>query len=138
MTTENARIFGCPSCGAAVTGFESECPICHFKFGPDIKFECPVCGQQVSPGIKSCPACEVNFYRIAAKAVDDVVERTTEQLLEELITFEAGLVKESGMKFTCPNCSKLLRGDEGSCPSCGHKVPSTSMLTCPRCATNLR
>lgn len=25
-----------------------------------------------------------------------------------------------------------------NCPSCGHKVPSTSMLTCPRCATSLR
>lgn len=25
-----------------------------------------------------------------------------------------------------------------NCPSCGHKVPSTSMLTCPRCAASLQ
>jgi DNA-directed RNA polymerase subunit RPC12/RpoP len=25
-----------------------------------------------------------------------------------------------------------------NCPTCGHKVPTTSALTCARCGTNLR
>jgi hypothetical protein len=46
----------------------------------------------------------------------------------------------------CPKCKKKQGLSEPqckhcrywfNCPTCGHKVPSTSMLTCPRCATSL-
>jgi predicted RNA-binding Zn-ribbon protein involved in translation (DUF1610 family) len=45
----------------------------------------------------------------------------------------------------CPKCNKKQGLSEiqckfckhwFNCPTCGHKVPSTSMLTCPRCGTN--
>jgi len=135
MSAQEQRIFGCPACGAAVTGLEDECPRCHKKFDESVKFECPFCGEWTHAGYPSCPSCHVSFYGISAKTRDKSPEKTVEDLLDQLKSMEAQLVKRGGLRFTCPSCLKLLKGDEDKCPSCGAAFRKVAQLRCPVCSS---
>ncbi|MBE0597793.1 MAG: hypothetical protein IH614_11030 [Desulfuromonadales bacterium] len=106
-----------------------KCPVCKElkkgKFwcsGCGAVFTCPVpaCGAEIrKPQDPSCPRCGLLF---------------------------ADYIQGRKMYRQCPKCRKKQGLSESQCkfckywfmcPTCGHKVPSTSMLTCPRCATRL-
>ncbi len=80
----------------------------------------PQCGVEISTARDSCPRCGLLFE-------DYIVRRK--------------------MYRRCPKCKKKQGLSDNqcrschywfTCPTCGHPVTSTSMLSCPRCATRLR
>lgn len=86
-------------------------------------FTCPLqnCGAQIPRGeAKECPRCGLYFPEYQ---------------------------ENRKMYRVCPKCKKRQGLSEPqcrhchywfNCPSCGHQVKSTSSLTCPRCASDLR
>ena len=107
--------------------------------------KCPVCKEQARGKywcsnchtVYTCPAprCEAPNHRRDAKVCSKC-----SLIFEDYIT-------NRKMYRKCPKCKKKQGLSDPqckycrywfNCPSCGHKVPSTSMMTCPRCATSLR
>ena len=85
-------------------------------------FKCPIpgCGATIKPGASECQRCGLFF--------------------EDYL---------SGRKMyrRCPKCKKKQGLSEQQCrycrhwfdcPTCGEKVSTTTVLTCPRCGTSLR
>ena len=107
-----------------------KCPVC--KEPKKGKFLCKSCGTVfVCPN----PACEAEIRK------RDATECPRCGLLF------AEYRENRKMVRLCPKCKHTQGLSEPqcrfcrywfNCPTCGHKVPSTSMLTCPRCATSLR
>lgn len=111
-------------------GFMEKCPVCkeeqkgkYWCKACKTVFLCPApgCGAQIGKqGVEVCPRCGLLFKEY---------------------------MESRKMYRQCPKCKKKQGLSEPqckfckywfNCPTCGHKVPSTSMLTCPRCATPLR
>jgi hypothetical protein len=111
-------------------GFMEKCPVCkeeqkgkYWCKACKTVFVCPApgCGAQIGKqGVEVCPRCGLLFKEY---------------------------MESRKMYRQCPKCKKKQGLSEPqckfckywfNCPTCGHKVPSTSMLTCPRCATPLR
>ncbi len=107
--------------------------------------KCPVCKEQ-KKGRYWCSACKTVFICPMPGCGVSVVRRDTESCPSCGLLF-ADYTAHKKMYRLCPKCRKKQGLAEQqckfcrywfNCPSCGHKVPSTSMLTCPRCAANLR
>ena len=93
MNGDILKIFACPACKEAVTGFESECPRCKKPFDASVKFECPVCGGAVIAGSKSCPSCNVEFEDLSTTPASEAEDKSVEALLDELQDIKNGDVE---------------------------------------------
>jgi predicted RNA-binding Zn-ribbon protein involved in translation (DUF1610 family) len=108
--------------------------------------KCPVC-KEMKKGKYWCSACRTVFA-----CPNPNCSNTTMRTREVEECSRCGLLimeylDNRKMYRQCPKCKKKQGLSESqckfckywfTCPTCGHKVPSTSMLTCPRCATSLR
>lgn len=135
MSSDNAKMFGCPFCGFRVSPSDEVCSRCGNKFATSTKFECPFCGELVERGALSCSVCHVNYtdfrQRAEARGGDDSID----SLLTEIIRLESASVKREEKKLSCPNCSWLLDGSEEICPKCGRKFDEDVSYQCPVCGS---
>ena len=120
-----------------VTGLENSCPRCGKRFGTDVKFECPFCGELILIGAQKCPVCRVDLSGLSDKAKPQTVEKSIDQLLNNLIEIESAQVKKEDKRFCCPNCAWLLDGTETKCPKCGQILTGKLGLQCPICGTSV-
>ncbi|MBN1678454.1 MAG: hypothetical protein JW880_07945 [Candidatus Thermoplasmatota archaeon] len=129
MGAFNRTVFGCPSCGARVSGYELACPRCGAIFTEETKFECPFCASLVPRSSKTCPSCQIELVLPEQKPL----EATLDELFDQIMKSEA---QEGGIKrkrFGCPNCSFLLTGDEKQCPKCSCDFVKANKVECPIC-----
>lgn len=129
MGTVNRTVFGCPSCGARVSGQELACPRCGVVFTGETKFECPFCGEMVARDSNVCPSCGIDLRLPEEKPV----EATLDELFDQIIDSEKQKAHVGGKRFGCPNCSFLLAGTEDKCPNCGHEFVKVNQVECPIC-----
>ncbi|MBN1957062.1 MAG: hypothetical protein JXQ81_12570 [Desulfuromonadales bacterium] len=105
----------CPKCGEPLKG-EYWCHACKTV----LKCPIPGCEATIKPGATECPRCGLFF--------------------EDYL---------NGRKMyrRCPKCKKKQGLSEQqcrfcrhwfNCPTCGEKVSTNTVLTCPRCGTSLR
>lgn len=107
--------------------------------------KCPAC-KELKKGKYFCSACKTVFVCPNQACGAELRGRELEAcprcglLLGEY-------VQNQKMYRQCPKCKKKQGLVDPqcrfckywfNCPTCGHKITSTSILTCPRCATNLR
>jgi len=118
-----------------VTGLENACPRCGKKFDRYVKFECPFCGELILVGSQKCPVCKVDLPGISDQVKSKPVEKTMDELLDDLIEIESAQVKKEGRRFCCPKCSWLLYGTETKCPKCSQILTGKFGLQCPICGT---
>lgn len=107
--------------------------------------KCPVCKEE-QKGKYWCKSCKEVFVCPQQSCGADIRKRGAESCPVCGMLF-ADYLADRKMYRKCPKCKKKQGISDPqckhchyrfNCPSCGHKVPSTSMLTCPRCATSLR
>jgi hypothetical protein len=107
--------------------------------------KCPNC-KEFKKGKYWCTGCLTVFVCPNPGCGAPVSKRDATECPRCAMIFADYITNRKMYRF-CPKCKKRQGVSEAqckfckywfSCPSCGHKVPSTSMLTCPRCATNLR
>ena len=107
--------------------------------------KCPVC-KEMTKGKYWCKGCQTVFVCPNPRCEAPNHRRDAKICARCGLLFE-DYVASSKMYRECPKCKRKQGLSDPqckhcrywfNCPSCGHKVPSTSMLTCPRCATNLR
>ncbi len=107
--------------------------------------KCPVCKEE-KKGKYWCSACKTVFICPLTNCGTEIRQRDAKACPSCGLLF-ADYMETRKMYRECPKCKKKQGLSEQqckycrywfNCPTCGHKVPSTSMLTCPRCATNLR
>ncbi|HMB16359.1 MAG TPA: hypothetical protein VKN62_08585 [Pelovirga sp.] len=105
----------CSQCGALLTG-GYWCKECKAVF------KCPIpgCEATVKPGAQECGRCGLFF--------------------EDYLS-------QRKMYRRCPKCKKKQGLSEHqcrfcrhwfNCPTCGDKISTNTVLTCPRCGTSLR
>lgn len=120
----------------SVTGQEDACPRCGKKFDRYVKFECPFCGELVLIGTKRCPFCKLDLSGLSDSIKPPTVEKTMDELLNDLIEIESTHVEKADKKFCCPKCTCLLDGTETKCPRCGQALTGNMGLRCPICGTS--
>lgn len=107
--------------------------------------KCPVC-KEPQKNKNWCSACGTVFTCPSPTCGAEVSKRDAHACPRCGLLF-ADYLTHRKMYRQCPKCKKKQGLSEIQCkfckywfmcPTCGHKVPSTSMLTCPRCATSLR
>ena len=107
--------------------------------------KCPKC-KELKKGKYWCTAC-LTVFVCPNPGCGATIDKKDATECPRCAMIFADYVTNRKMYRFCPKCKKRQGVSEPqckfckywfSCPSCGHKVPSTSMLTCPRCATNLR
>ncbi|TYO97631.1 hypothetical protein EDC39_10934 [Geothermobacter ehrlichii] len=107
--------------------------------------KCPVCKEQ-SKGKYFCKNCKTMFRCPVQSCEYEIRKRDLTSCPKCGLIFE-DYINRKKMYRQCPKCKKKQGVSDPqcrhcrywfNCPTCGHKVPSTSMLTCPRCATSLR
>jgi len=107
--------------------------------------KCPVC-KEMTKGKYWCKGCQTVFVCPNPRC-EAPNHRRDAKICTRCGLLFADYVATSKMYRECPKCQRKQGLSDPqcrhcrywfNCPSCGHKVPSTSMLTCPRCATNLR
>lgn len=107
--------------------------------------KCPVCKEE-SKGKYFCQNCKAVFLCPAQNCEFEIRKRDLDNCPRCGLIF-ADYIDKKKMYRMCPKCKKKQGVSDPqcrycrywfSCPTCGHKVPSTSMMTCPRCATSLR
>ncbi|MDY6847769.1 MAG: hypothetical protein SV239_01360, partial [Thermodesulfobacteriota bacterium] len=107
--------------------------------------KCPVC-KQPQKGKFWCSHCKTVFVCPNPNCDTRISSRGLEACPRCGLLF-ADYIEKRKMYRICPKCKKRQGLSEiqckfckyfFNCPTCGHRVPSTSMLTCPRCATSLR
>ncbi len=107
--------------------------------------KCPVC-KELKKGKYWCKGCGTMFLCPNQGCGAEIRKRDGEECPRCGLLF-APYRETQKLVRLCPKCKKFQGLAEPqckscrywfNCPSCGHKVPSTSMLTCPRCATSLR
>jgi len=118
MNGDIPRIFACPACGEAVSGFESECPRCKKRFDASVKFDCPFCGESVIAGSISCPSCHVDFEEVTAQPAAKPKEKSVEELLTELQDFGKGKGGKEPPTSECPRCGANVPTSVEKCPIC--------------------
>ena len=107
--------------------------------------KCPVCKEEAK-GKYFCKSCKTMFLCPSQNCGYEIRKRELTECPKCALLF-ADYIEQRKMYRKCPKCKKKQGLSEPqcrhcrywfNCPTCGHKVPSTSMLTCPRCATSLR
>lgn len=107
--------------------------------------KCPVCKESKKTKYW-CSACKSVFTCPVPTCGATVTKRDAEDCPRCGLIFSE-YFSQRKMVRQCPKCKKRQGLSESqckhcrywfNCPTCGHRVPSTSALTCPRCATNLR
>ena len=107
--------------------------------------KCPVC-KEMKKGKYWCSACK-NVFVCPNPGCGAEVRKRGSQSCPRCGMLFADYIENRKMVRQCPKCKKKQGLSEFQCrhckfyflcPTCGHKVPSTSALTCPRCATSLR
>ena len=107
--------------------------------------KCPVC-KELRKGKHYCQSCRTVFVCPQPNCETEIYNRKARVCPRCGLLFD-DYIDHQKMYRQCPKCSKKQGLSDPqcryckywfNCPSCGHKVPSTSMLTCPRCATSLR
>ncbi len=131
MGTVNRTVFGCPSCGARVSGHELACPRCGAVFRKDTKFECPFCGVMVPRDSSHCPSCGIDLHMPEEKSV----EATLDELFDQVIEAEKQRSQAGNKRFGCPKCSFLVTGDEDRCPKCSYEFSKINQVECPICGS---
>jgi len=129
MGTVNRTVFGCPSCGARVSGHELACPRCGAVFRKDTRFECPFCGVMVPRDSSTCPSCGIDLHLPEEKSV----EATLDELFDQVIEAEKQRAQASNKRFGCPKCSFLVTGAEDKCPKCSYEFSKVNQVECPIC-----
>lgn len=138
MAKEGKKLLGCPGCGFRVTGREEACPRCGAKFDKGTLFECPFCGEQVPRSAKSCPSCHVQYDEFYSKMQRRGSDESIDELLMQIIELEATQVKAEDKRLSCPRCSWLLDGTEGTCPKCGVGFYADDVsYQCPVCGATV-
>ncbi|MBN2644515.1 MAG: hypothetical protein JXR59_03455 [Desulfuromonadaceae bacterium] len=106
---------------------------------------CPVC-KEMEKGKYWCRSCKAVFVCPNPRCGAEQKKRDAESCPQCGLIFEDYIVRRK-MYRRCPKCKKKQGLSETQCrycgywfqcPTCGHRVVSTSMLSCPRCATRLR
>jgi predicted RNA-binding Zn-ribbon protein involved in translation (DUF1610 family) len=118
MNGDIPKIFACPTCGEAVSGFESECPRCKKRFDASVKFDCPFCGESVIAGSISCPSCHVDFEEVTAQPAAKPKEKSVEELLTELQNIGNGKGGKEPPTSECPRCGANVPTSVEKCPIC--------------------
>jgi hypothetical protein len=107
--------------------------------------KCPICKAEAK-GKYFCKSCKTMFLCPSQNCGYEIRKRDLTECPKCALLFE-DYIENRKMYRKCPKCKKKQGLSESqcrhcrywfNCPTCGHKVPSTSMLTCPRCATSLR
>jgi predicted nucleic acid-binding Zn-ribbon protein len=107
--------------------------------------KCPVCKEQ-KKGKYWCSACKAVFVCPNPNCSAQIRQHDASSCPRCGLLFE-DYIENRKMYRQCPKCGKKQGLAEHQCkyckfwfecPTCGHKVAATSMLTCPRCGTNLR
>jgi hypothetical protein len=107
--------------------------------------KCPVC-KETTKGKFWCSSCKSVFVCPSPSCGAEIRKRDLTECPRCALIF-ADYIQHRKMYRICPKCKKKQGVAEPQCrhcrywfqcPTCGHRVPSTSMLTCPRCATSLR
>ncbi len=107
--------------------------------------KCPVCGE-MKKGKYWCSNCKTVFVCPAPNCGAEIKKRGSEECPQCGLFFPEYLQNRK-MYRRCPKCKKKQGLSEiqckfchywFNCPTCGHRVQSTSMMTCPRCGTSLR
>ncbi len=107
--------------------------------------KCPVC-KEVKKGKYWCSNCQTVFVCPVQSCGAENRKRDATECSRCGLLFSE-YIKNRKMYRQCPKCKKKQGLSEPQCryckywflcPTCGHKITSTSMLTCPRCATSLR
>lgn len=107
--------------------------------------KCPVCKEE-KKGKFMCKGCGTIFVCPNQACGAEIRKRNAEECPRCGLLF-ADYRESRKLVRLCPKCKRKQGLAEPqckackywfNCPTCGHKVPSTSMLTCPRCATSLR
>lgn len=107
--------------------------------------KCPVC-KEVKKGKYWCSNCMTVFVCPVQSCGAVIRNRDATECPRCGLLF-ADYLEHRKMLRLCPKCKKKQGLADPqcksckywfNCPTCGHRVPSTSMLTCPRCATRLR
>ncbi|OHB33088.1 MAG: hypothetical protein A2X84_02575 [Desulfuromonadaceae bacterium GWC2_58_13] len=111
----------------------------------EIMDKCPICKEE-QKGKFWCKACKTIFVCPNQSCGAEILKKDIETCPRCGLLFK-DYMDSRKMYRQCPKCKKKQGLSEAqckyckywfNCPTCGHKVPSTSMLTCPRCATSLR
>lgn len=106
--------------------------------------KCPVCNE-MEKGKYWCKSCKTVFVCPAPNCGAKVGKKEAAECPKCALLFADYMAGRKLLRF-CPKCKKKQGLSDPQCkfckhwfccPTCGHKVPSTSMLTCPRCATSL-
>jgi DNA-directed RNA polymerase subunit RPC12/RpoP len=106
--------------------------------------KCPVCKEE-KKGKYWCSACKTVFICPLPGCGATISNHDAQECPRCGLLF-ADYVNQRKMYRQCPKCKKKQGLNEQqcrhckfwfNCPTCGHKVTSTSALTCPRCGTNL-
>ncbi len=107
--------------------------------------KCPSCKQE-KQGKYWCKNCKSVFLCPAQGCATENRNKDATECSRCGLLFEE-YIRHHKMYRVCPKCKKKQGLSDPqcrycrywfNCPSCGHRVTSTSMLTCPRCATGLR
>lgn len=107
--------------------------------------KCPVCKEPLQ-GKFWCQACHTVLVCPNPRCGAQQRKRDAASCPDCGMIFEPFITQRKKVR-ECPKCKKrqgLLEQRCQSCrfwfncPTCGHKITSTSSLTCPRCATDLR
>ncbi|HKL48539.1 MAG TPA: hypothetical protein VJ882_02680 [Desulfuromonadales bacterium] len=107
--------------------------------------KCPVCKEE-KKGKYWCDACKTVFVCPMQNCGVQIRKRDAKECPQCGLFFE-DFVERRKMYRRCPKCGKKQGLSESqcrhcnhwfSCPTCGHNIKTTSSLTCPRCATDLR
>ncbi|SDE63027.1 hypothetical protein [Desulfuromonas thiophila] len=105
---------------------------------------CPLC-KKAEMGKYWCRACHAVFVCPNPQCGAPVAKPPADSCSRCGLLFEDYILRRK-MYRLCPKCRKKQGiadaqcrcGYWFNCPTCGHRVVSTSMLSCPRCATRLR
>jgi hypothetical protein len=107
--------------------------------------KCSVC-KEMTRGKYWCDSCHAVFVCPAPRCEAPNHRRDAKVCAKCGLIF-ADYITHRKMYRMCPKCKKKQGLSDPqckycrywfNCPTCGHKVPSTSMFTCPRCGTSLR